>query len=237
MAPRAHDPPYGPPEHLDPAKAELVTLGRRPATVHRYLGVLRHMYRLSIRRWGLATRNPVMAVDWSTVVPVALRIPTPTETRRRLGKAGPEIRPLIEVARLTGLREGSLLRLTAEDFRLQPGAVRVLQKGNRELRRTVSPALRVAVRRAEDREGSDLPMAGRGADSPVPTQGLGSGPDRRKAPVAPVRDLRHTVGTTRAEAGTPPRVIPVSGGQLLPCPPFFCSYLARAASRRYSVAA
>jgi len=109
------------PDAIDRAKLALTRAGRQPATIQRYLAVLRHLFQLAIRRWQLLDRNPVFAVDWPKTPPYNARIPTRIERQRLLAAAEPFFRPLILIGMYTGLRKGSILRLEAENYLNEPG--------------------------------------------------------------------------------------------------------------------
>lgn len=64
------------PDAIDRGKTALRTLRKKPATVQRYLAVLRHCCQLAVRRWQLLDRNPVFAVDWPRADPYHARILT-----------------------------------------------------------------------------------------------------------------------------------------------------------------
>ena len=132
------------PDAIDRAKLALKRAGRTPATIQRYLGVLRHLFQLAIRRWQLVDRNPVFAVDWPRAAPYHARIPTRVELQRLLAAAEPFLRPLILIGMYTGLRKSSILRLEAENYLNEPGVLRVIQKGGRELKLPMTPPLKKA---------------------------------------------------------------------------------------------
>lgn len=137
------------PELLDLAKLRLEAEGRHGSTQVRYFAVLRGLFRLAIRRrWVVGLADPTAAVDWPKETTVPRRVPTALEVRRLVNAAEPVIRPLVLVAMLTGLRISSILRLTAEDARIRPGLLRVVQKGGRELWLPMTPVLAAVVRRA-----------------------------------------------------------------------------------------
>ena len=130
------------PDAIDRAKLKLKKAGRTPATVQRYLAVLRHLCQLAIRRWRILSHNPVFAVDWPRAKPFNARIPSRAERQRLLSAAEAFLQPLILVGMYTGLRKGSILRLAAEDYRREPEVLRVIQKGGRELKLPMTPPLR-----------------------------------------------------------------------------------------------
>jgi integrase len=208
------------PDAIDRKKLALRRAGRQPATIQRYLAVLRHLFQLAIRRWQLVDRNPVFAVDWPKAPPYNARIPTRLERQRLLAAAEPFFRPFILVGMYTGLRKGSILRLEAENYLSEPGILRVIQKGGRELKLPMTPPLKKVL----DGLGIAAGLLFHWPDGRVvhrfPRKAwaracLKAGlyvekPDTRnpkktrKGPVIRFHDLRHCMETVLAEAGVGP---------------------------------
>lgn len=196
------------PEHLDLARNELTALNRKTATVERYLAVLRTLFNLAIRRWGVLRKNPTEAIDWPKSRPPDYPIPTVEEIRRLIDTADEIVRPLVIVAAYTGLREGDVIRLTAEDLRIRPGWIKGYgSKGGKPVWLPVMEELKTALesrgviagrlfRWPDGRPFSRFP---RGRWDKC--KGLAGLPEVR------FHDLRHAVGTMLSEAGVPPRTI------------------------------
>lgn len=195
------------PDLVDRAKAALGAAGKQPATVRAYLSVLRAMYSLAIRRWGAVARNPALAVDWPRVIPRAVRVPTVAERRRLFAAAEPTLRNLIIMALLTALRESSLFRLTAEDFRLQPGVFRVIQKGERELWLPLTSQLDDFVRSLSVKSGLLLRWPDGRPMTRFPRKAWERALARARLPWLKFHALRHCASTVMADAGIHQRQI------------------------------
>jgi integrase len=178
---------------------------------------------LLYRRWQLVDRNPVFAVDWPRAAPYHARIPTRVERQRLLAAAEPFLRPLILIGMYTGLRKGSILRLAAENYLNEPGILRVIQKGGRELKLPMTPPLtkvldglgitagplfrwpdgRIMHRFPRKAWARACVKAGLYVEKPDPKHPR----TPRKAPAIRFHDLRHCMGTVLAEAGVEQRLI------------------------------
>lgn len=196
------------PEHIDRGKQVLFRLNKKPVTVGKYLAVLGSLCTLAVRKWKLLKENPLAQVDLPKVRPVDYRIATPEEIHRLVVVADPILRPLIIAAIYTGLREGDVLRLTAEDFRIKPGWVAGYgSKGGRPVWLPVAPPLRRLV--------DSLAVVSGRLFRNVNGTPIAKFPYRRWAvcrtaagvPWLRFHDLRHAVGSMLAEAGVPQRHI------------------------------
>ncbi len=174
---------------------------RSPQTLRHYLGVLRHLYARLIRAGQLA-RNPVTPVAFPAVRPRPVVLPDRAQRAGLLKAATPALRPLVVAAMYTGLRQGAILRLTAEDFTARPGWLRATdEKGGGAYWLPVPQPVRDVLPR--DRIG------------PTPLFGLRRFPAKawRAAratiglPTLRFHDLRHLVGVTLSEAGVSEPVI------------------------------
>jgi integrase len=93
---------------------QIKTADARPATINRYLSVLRRIGNLA-EQWGLLERAPrIRLLPERNERHVYL---TPAEVQRLAAKCPPETRDLVRFAALTGLRRSELLRLTPADLR------------------------------------------------------------------------------------------------------------------------
>jgi integrase len=196
---------------------------RTPATTQRYLAVLRHLFQLAVRRWQLLDRNPVLAIDWPKAPDYSARILARAERQRLLGAAKPFLQKLILIALYTGLRQGSILRLEAEDYRREAEVLRVIQKGGRALRLPMTPPLRDVLDSLGVAEGRLFRWPDGRIMHRFPRKAwvracINAGlyaekPDARrpgktrKVPAVRFHDLRHCTGTVLAEAGVPQRII------------------------------
>lgn len=116
-------------QELDPdsvmaGRHQLAKDGRKDGTVYQYMAVLRTLGNVAVRRWRLLRENPLLAVDWPRPQPKDVRLPTAAEFRLLLKKADPLLRPIILTAVYTGMREGAVIRLQAEDRLYRKGWLR-----------------------------------------------------------------------------------------------------------------
>lgn len=174
---------------------------RSPQTLRHYLGVLRHLYARVVRTGHLA-RNPVTPVAFPAVRPRPVILPDRDQHAALLTAATPALRPLIVAAIYTGLRQGAILRLTAEDFTARPGWLRATdEKGGGEYWIPVPHPLRALLPR--DRIGR-TPVFGLRR---FPAKAWRAARSAIGLPTLRFHDLRHLVGVTLSEAGVPEPVI------------------------------
>lgn len=193
---------------VDKGKAQLRAASLSPASLQRYLAVLRTLCNLAVKRWKLLRANPVLEVDWPKVQRGAPRIPTKAERQELLKEADQVVRPLILTALYTGLREGAIVRIQAEDFRTRAGWLRCTdEKGKKEYFIPVAAPLAKLVKELGVVSG---PLF-RGPDGKpmrrFPRERWEKARAAAKLPWLTFHRLRHTCGTVLAEAGVPQRTI------------------------------
>lgn len=98
--------------------------GAAPASVALQHAILRRACRQAVR-WGLLDRNPCEGVDPPAAVPPALTVLDASALRALFRAAGPELRPAVVLAVLSGLRRGELLGLKAADVDREAGTLTV----------------------------------------------------------------------------------------------------------------
>jgi integrase len=103
-------------------QADQVRKGKAPASVNRYVGILRQMFGLAIQ-WGHMSYNPVEAVACLRVRNERTRFLSDEEEDILLKACGPAIRPVVITALHTGLRRTELATLTWKDVDLPRRAV------------------------------------------------------------------------------------------------------------------
>ncbi len=174
-------------------KADGTAAGLKPATINRYLAILRRIGNLALR-WG-----------W-TDVPVGQRIDlvrgerqrdvylTPAQVRKLARKVGGEAGDAVMLAALTGLRRGELLRLTTE--MIQPGAL-ILDSNTKSGRPRAVPLTPEAARIARRR----LPW--KGLTPKTLRSAFEAGRTAAGMPQVRFHDLRHAFGSWVAGAGIP----------------------------------
>lgn len=189
------------PELIDKGKVELATEGYSPATIERFLAVLRALCQLAIRRWRILAENPVLLVDWPRVIVRQPEIPARQQLEALIQKADPVLRAMILTAIQTGLRKGAMLALGIADVDVQPGMLRVQdEKGTRENLLPLPDALRGLLKQMGRPDGRIFPRR-------FPEERWRRLRASVGLPALRFHDLRHTTGTLLAEAGVGDRVI------------------------------
>jgi integrase len=136
------------------------------------------------------------------------RVPNAAERQRLVDVAEPHMRRLIIAAMYTGLREGAIMRLSAEHFVERPGWLRATdEKGNKEYWIPVAPPLLEMVRSLQVISG---PLWRKPDGSVMQRFPRKAWQRARVAAVLPdlrFHDLRRLVGTVLHEAGMPLRAV------------------------------
>ncbi|HQR23123.1 MAG TPA: site-specific integrase [Burkholderiaceae bacterium] len=167
---------------------QLKTAEAKPATINRYLSVLRRIGNLA-EQWGLLERAPRI-----TLLPernerhVYL---TPAEVQRLAAKCQPEVGDAVRLAALTGLRRSELLRLRPSDLR--DGAL-LLDARTKSGRPRLVPLPPEALRIARAR----LPWT---IDAYQLRAGFESARKAARLPHVRFHDLRHTYASWLVQSG------------------------------------
>lgn len=167
---------------------QLKTATAAPATINRYLSVLRRIGNLA-EQWGLLERAPRI-----TLLPernerhVYL---TPAEVQRLAAKCPPEVGDAVRLAALTGLRRSELLRLRPTDVR--NGAL-LLDARTKTGRPRIVPLPPEALRIARTR----LPWT---IDAYRLRAGFEAARKAARLPHARFHDLRHTYASWLVQSG------------------------------------
>jgi integrase len=187
---------------------------KRKATANRDLTVLKAALNLAYANGRIASDHA-----WRTVKPfqnvdgAKLRYLSDDESRRLVNAAGPEFRPIVQAALLTGARWGELRNVTVADVDLRAGTVRLAETKGGQPRDCYLEGEGLALFRQHS-----LGKAGDANVFPAPDGGTwtDSTQIRRMAlaceagnviPRATFHDLRRTYGARLALAGVPMAVI------------------------------
>lgn len=124
-----------------------------PATVNRYLALLKTMFQKGIE-WGRLEANPASLVKKLKEPPPRDRILTKDEAGRLLAAAEGDFRAILIVALGTGMRRGEILALRWKDVDLTMGIITVAMSKSGKARRipmsgAVAEALGAVSRRGE----------------------------------------------------------------------------------------
>ena len=95
-------------------KAKRLQAGYDKQTILRELGVLRRIFNLAIQEWELCERNPVPKAlrSLGKIDSGRVRYLNPEEAQKLAVALPSWMRPIVQIARQTGLRRGNLLELT-----------------------------------------------------------------------------------------------------------------------------
>jgi integrase len=134
-------------KHIDDYKLKRVN-EVKPVTVNRELEVLRHLFYLA-RKWDkFRGDNPVAKAGLFKTESQRIRILTEDEEIRLLNLSEPHLKPIIQMALMTGLRKGELLKLTWDDVNLDTNIITVRaenSKSKKSRKIPISSALRIIL--------------------------------------------------------------------------------------------
>lgn len=187
---------------------------RRKATANRDLTVLKAALNLAFANGRIATDHA-----WRTVKPykdvdgAKLRYLSDEEARRLVNAAGPEFRPIVQAALLTGARWGELRNVRVADVNLQVGTVRLTETKGGQPRDCYLEGEGLALFKAQSlgKDGAALvfpaPDGSKWNDSTQIRRMAIACEAGQVAPAASFHDLRRTFGARLALAGVPMAVI------------------------------
>jgi integrase len=195
---------------LDTAEARR----KRQSTANRDLTVLKAALNLAFANGRIASD-----LAWKSVKPfkdvdgTRLRYLTDDEARRVVNAAGPEFRPIVQAALLTGARWGELRRVRVADVDLRSGTLRLMETkgGSPRTCYLESEGVSLFTRHTAGKGGDDLVFPGpNGKEWTDATQirRMALACDAGKvSPPAGFHDLRRTFGARLARAAVPMPVI------------------------------
>jgi len=131
--------------------------GLKPATIRRYLATLSSLFSFA-ERSGWLIQNPLARFDKRSLPesPPRTRFLARTEYRRLLSAAEPHLKPIIEVAVETGLRQGELLGLRWGQVDLDRREIRLVETKSKQPRVVPLSDRAVAVFVATSRIGDSI---------------------------------------------------------------------------------
>ncbi len=186
---------------------------RRPATINRYLSLLRHMFNWAIEHEFLE-RSPMARVRQLLEDNSRHRRLSMDEERRLLSEAPVHLRPLIIFASDTGLRKGEMLALRWADLEARPGWIRVRGETAKSGRTRWVPIGTERLRQVLNFLRTDASGQRKPSDAPVFSNEVGE-PVRyfqtawratlRRAGIEDLHwhDLRHEYASRLVEQGVP----------------------------------
>lgn len=136
-------------------KAKLLTAGRRPATVNRYLAHLRHVLTLAWKR-EMIRRNPMASVAQLPENNTRKRVLRPEEEAALLPLLDQDGRDVVELALETGMRQENIFSLSWPNVYLGRDLVEVILKGGRAHSIYLSDRAKEILQRRSDNRDSEL---------------------------------------------------------------------------------
>jgi len=103
-----------------------------PGTINRELGLMRHAFNMAIREWEWINDNPVKRVSMEKEPPGRVRYLTDEEFDRLYGACSDWLKPIVLVARHTGMRRENILSLTWNQVDLLRWIILLEHTKNRE---------------------------------------------------------------------------------------------------------
>jgi len=102
------------PLHVESYKKKRLEEKRKPGTINRELGCLKHMFNLA-RKWKITRENPVSEVKLLKEERYKMRVLDKVEADLLVKNAVEHLKPILIVALNSGLRRGEVLGLTWDD--------------------------------------------------------------------------------------------------------------------------
>lgn len=192
--------------------ADLQSEGRQPATVLRYLTVLKAVFNRG-KRLGLLRENPAACVQSPKTNNVLVRYLTASQETHLLTSLPARFHPIVSTALHTGLRQGELLRLRWADIDWTVGVLTIHETKAGERRRvpmnSVIQTLLTGMREAEKPASTDRVFP---HDQRYLRRIFAKAVER--AGLVPFRfhDLRHTFASRLAMHGVNDRTLMALGG-------------------------
>jgi site-specific recombinase XerD len=197
-------------QDVERLKAKLAR-GVAPATVNRYLGVLKNLFTKAIE-WGKTETNPVKAVKLFKENNQRIRFLSHDEEEALIRETPEEYRPLIKVALHTGLRRGEQFALNWNNVDFNTGIITITQTKSGEARRVPMNGLVAAtLRKLPSRMRNEYVFTSK-VGTPLNPQNFINrvfGPALRKAGIKDFRwhDLRHTFASRLVMDGVDLRTV------------------------------
>lgn len=122
------------PSVISQYKARKLTEGYRKETILRELGLLRRIFNIAIQEWEICNENPVCKVlkTLGKIDNRRVRYLTPEELQKLVMALPIWLRPIVTIARHTGLRRGNLLGLTWQEVDLNRRVIIINKTKNGE---------------------------------------------------------------------------------------------------------
>jgi len=131
-------------KHIDDYKLKRLK-GVKPITVNRELEVLRHLFYLAKKWKRFFGENPVSESGLFKVESQRIKVLSFEEEERLITHSSPHLKPILQTALLTGMRQGELLTLRWEDINFDNNLITVraeVSKSKKSRRIPISIRLR-----------------------------------------------------------------------------------------------
>jgi integrase len=182
-----------------------ITHYQRPpskATINRELACLKHMFTKAVD-WRVISSNPLKKVKLFPEKPNKLRVLSDDEFQKLYNEASDFLKPILVIAKHTGMRRSEILNLTCDDIDLVKRYIYVRDTKNNEPRIIpINETLFKTLKALEKPSQNKYPFANRNGD-PVKSIKKAFGSALRRSGIAYCRlhDLRHTFASNLVMAG------------------------------------
>lgn len=186
---------------------------RRKSTANRDLTVFKAALNFALSNGHIASDQAwKMVKPYKDVDGARLHYLNDDEARRLVNACGPDFRPIVQASLLTGARWGELRSITASDFDLRAGTVRLRETKGGAARVCYLEADGVALLTAQTagKVGEDLVFPGPNGkrwNDATQIRRMQIAGEAAKIPATTFHDLRRTYGARLALAGVPMAVI------------------------------
>jgi integrase len=190
-------------------KAKRLNTGRKPATINRELALLKHMMSMAVN-WNMAWSNPMKGkgVKLFREDNIQTRFLTREEQGLLLQACPDTLRPIVQMALLTGMRLGELLALkwAQVDLSKSPGVITVVRsKSGKSRQIPVCPSLEAILLTLKRKATLEHVFVSGRTGRPYTSIRTAWEAALKRSGLAPCtfHSLRHTYGTYLADQGVP----------------------------------
>ena len=119
--------------HVEQYKSNRKSIGRKPETINKELGILRRMFNLAIQ-WKFISSNPIKGIKLLKVPKYIPRVLKEEEFLKLYHSASSHFKPIPLCAYFQGMRKGEKIKLKWNDIDLKDRYINVTETKNNESR-------------------------------------------------------------------------------------------------------
>ncbi|MDA2918597.1 tyrosine-type recombinase/integrase [Desulfobacterota bacterium AH_259_B03_O07] len=119
--------------HVEQYKSNRKSIGRKPETINKELGILRRMFNLAVQ-WKFISSNPLKGLKLLKVPNFKPRVLKDREFQKLYDSASKHFKPILLCAYMTGMRRGEIAKLRWEDVDFEDRYIHVVESKNNEAR-------------------------------------------------------------------------------------------------------